>query len=60
MQEVEMMMTLTDVVGWPGYNEIIDISPPPPKKKRYGPAGLDWRGEGMDKYSLGILNYNEL
>lgn len=42
MQEVEMMMTLTDVVGWPGYNEIIDISPPPLKKKvRAGRTGLE-------------------
>lgn len=56
MQEVEMMMTLTDVAGWPGYNKIIDISP---QKVTGWP---DWigRGGGMCKYSLGILNYNEL
>lgn len=55
MQEVGMMMTLTDVASWPGYNETIDIFFP----KRYGPAGMDWAG-GMCKYSLGILNSNEL
>lgn len=35
-----MMMTMTDVAGWPGYNEIIDISP----QKVTGRP--DWIGRG--------------
>lgn len=48
MQEVEMMMTLTDVASWPSYNVIIDIFLP--KKVRAGRTGLGvregWRGGG--------------
>lgn len=38
MQEVEMMMTLTDVASWPSYNVIIDIFLP--KKVRAGRTGF--------------------
>lgn len=54
MQEVAMMMTLTDVASWPGYNEMIDISP---KKVRAGRTGL---GERYMQKLFGILNYNEI